>query len=80
MEELDNLHDDLNEFPPTPEGCYDDLDFDDLYNIENKSDILSIKNVVEDNNFIRSGIRSPKVKSFSDKISKSQERINRRIK
>jgi len=89
MEELDDFNNELegyDETPPeAPMGDFEDS-FEELERmIEEKSNIekkqsVDMSYLYKTRNYRRSGEISFNVKTKSNKISKSQERVNRKIK
>ena len=89
MEELDDFNNELEGYdgtpPETPMGDFEDS-FEELERmIEEKSNIekkqsVDMSYLYKSRNYRRSGEISFNVKTKSNKISKSQERVNRKIK
>lgn len=89
MEELDDFNNELEGYgetpPEAPMGDFEDS-FEELERmIEEKSNIekkqsVDMSYLYKSRNYRRSGEISFNVKTKSDKISKSQERVNRKIK
>lgn len=91
MEELDDFNNELEGYGETPpEAPMDDFEnsFEELDKlIEEKSNIkvekkqsIDMSYLYKSRNYRRSGEISFNVKTKSNKISKSQERVNRKIK
>lgn len=89
MEELDDFNNELEGYgetpPETPMGDFEDsfeeLErlIDEKSNIEKKQSV-DMSYLYKTRNYRRSGEISFNVKTKSNKISKSQERVNRKIK
>ena len=89
MEELDDFNNELEGYgetpPEAPMGDFEDS-FEELERmIEEKSNIekkqsVDMSYLYKTRNYRRSGEISFNVKTKSNKISKSQERVNRKIK
>lgn len=89
MEELDDLNNKLEGYDETPpeapmgdfEDSFEELErmIDEKSNIEKKQSV-DMSYLYKTRNYRRSGEISFNVKTKSNKISKSQERVNRKIK
>ena len=89
MEELDDFNNELEGYGETPpeapmgdfEDSFEELErmIDEKSNIEKKQSV-DMSYLYKTRNYRRSGEISFNVKTKSDKISKSQERVNRKIK
>lgn len=89
MEELDDFNNELEGYGETPpeapmgdfEDSFEELErlIDEKSNIEKKQSV-DMSYLYKTRNYRRSGEISFNVKTKSNKISKSQERVNRKIK
>jgi hypothetical protein len=89
MEELDDFNNELEGYDGTPpeapmsdfEDSFEELErmIDEKSNIEKKQSV-DMSYLYKTRNYRRSGEISFNVKTKSNKISKSQERVNRKIK
>ena len=89
MEELDDFNNELEGYDETPpeapmgdfEDSFEELErmIDEKSNIEKKQSV-DMSYLYKTRNYRRSGEISFNVKTKSNKISKSQERVNRKIK
>lgn len=89
MEELDYFNNELEGYDETPpeapmgdfEDSFEELErmIDEKSNIEKKQSV-DMSYLYKNRNYRRSGEISFNVKTKSNKISKSQERVNRKIK
>lgn len=89
MEELDDFNNELESYDGTPpeapmgdfKDSFEELEriIDEKSNIEKKQSV-DMSYLYKTRNYRRSGEISFNVKTKSNKISKSQERVNRKIK
>lgn len=89
MEELDDFNNELESYDETPpeapmgdfKDSFEELErmIDEKSNIEKKQSV-DMSYLYKTRNYRRSGEISFNVKTKSNKISKSQERVNRKIK